>query len=96
MGEIRNYYGKNTALLGGFLISFLFFGIIWIQTSITIIIPVATIGALSTIIAEHYAGFWIDDDFFMQILPAIMILAFTTLFSLNQLYLSTPPLNPMF
>jgi len=96
MGEIRNHYSKNSALFAGFLVSFFFFAMFLIQAPINILIPIAGIGAISTIIAEHYAGFWIDDDFLMQILPAIMILTFTTLFSLNQLYTSTPALNPLF
>lgn len=95
MGEIRHHYSKKSALLGGFLISFLFFAIIWMHTPINIMIPIASIGSISAVIAEKYAGFWIDDDFLMQMLPAMILLCITTLFALNQMYLSTPPLNPL-
>lgn len=79
---------KNKRFIGyltGFVLSCSFFILAWSSTTTWISLTAAIIGASSSMIAEYKSSFYIDDDFLMQILPAIILVIFTfilTTFSL--------------
>jgi len=74
IGEIRNNYDKNKAILIGFVVCLVFFIITWYNSKIEILILVSFIGASSAILSEIKKIKWLDDDFMIQIIPAIIIL----------------------
>ena len=78
MGELRYYFGKNTSFLGGFMLSFLFFFIFLSITSFFVLVFTALVGAAMVVFSEHIAGFWLDDDLLIQIIPAIIIFMLLT------------------
>ena len=74
MGEARYRLGKKEACIIGFLICLFFFIITWHTTELWIVFLVSTLGATGALIGESKKFWLIDDDFMIQILPAILIL----------------------
>lgn len=74
IGEIRARYGKKNSILFGFLICMFFFVIIWYNVDIRLMIFVSIVGGLGAIIGESKKFWWLDDDFMIQILPAILLI----------------------
>jgi len=73
MGEIRHRFGKKEAYIGGFLICMFFFLITWHTVDISILILISILGASAAVIGEAKKFWLIDDDFMIQILPAVII-----------------------
>ena len=73
IGEIRIRLNKKTAALIGFLIFMSFFYITWNQTTFWTLLIIMLIGATTALIGETQKFFWIDDDFMIQILPALTL-----------------------
>lgn len=73
IGEIRTRYKKQTAQIIGFLCFMFFFFISWYQAPIWVLLTIILTGATMALIAETKKFFWIDDDFMIQILPAITL-----------------------
>lgn len=86
IGEIRNNYGKKQAVLIGFLVCMIFFIIAWHNVDLWLIIFLSIFGAGFAVIGEMKKIWWLDDDFMIQILPAIML--FLLILFLNQVGLS--------
>jgi MFS family permease len=74
IGESRHYFGMKKAYLIGFIISLLFFLVTWYQVDWWVLIIVSIIGALGALIGEAKKLQLIDDDFMIQMLPAILLL----------------------
>ena len=74
IGEVRHRFGKTQAYFIGFLVCMFFFLITWFRADITVLIPIALIGASSAVLGETKKFRLIDDDFMIQMLPAILIL----------------------
>lgn len=74
MGEIRFRFGKNRAGVIGFLICMIFFMVSWYKAELWILFLVSIVGSLGAVIGEIKKFRWIDDDFMIQILPAVLIL----------------------
>lgn len=74
IGEFRYYLGKKNAYIIGFIGSLFFFLITWYKADLWVIILVSLLGATGTVIGEAKKNSFIDDDFMIQILPAIVIL----------------------
>ena len=74
MGEIRNRFGMRHAYILGFFICMFFFIITWYKADIRLILLVSVIGAFGAIVGETKKFWWIDDDFMIQIVPAILLL----------------------
>lgn len=75
---------KNKKIIGyfiGFCISFIIFIGSWITTKHWISLFASGLGAGTLIIAEHSSNAVVDDDFLMQILPAITLFLFSYLLS---------------
>jgi dolichol kinase len=73
IGEIRHRYGMQYVYFLGFLICMLFFIISWYKEAPGIMIIVAVVGGIGAIIGETKKFWWLDDDFMIQIIPALLI-----------------------
>jgi dolichol kinase len=74
IGETRYHLGKKQAYLVGFFICIFFFLITWYTAELWIILLISSLGAIAAIVGEA-GNFWIlDDDFMIQMLPAVLIL----------------------
>jgi len=73
IGEIRKRFSKKYVYIFGFLTCMSFFVITWHTVNITILLLVSVVGSLGAIIGETKKFYWLDDDFMIQILPAIML-----------------------
>ena len=51
-----------------------FFIITWYKADIRLILLVSVIGAFGAIVGETKKFWWIDDDFMIQIVPAVLLL----------------------
>lgn len=74
IGEIRNHIGKKETYTIGFFVCMIFFLITWYKAEIWVLILVTIIGSIGAVIGEGKKFWIIDDDFMIQILPAILIL----------------------
>jgi dolichol kinase len=73
IGESRYYLGKKRAYLIGFFVSLFFFLVTWYQADYWILILVSFIGATGALIGEAIKLKLLDDDFMIQMLPAIIL-----------------------
>jgi len=73
IGEIRNRFSKKYVYIIGFLTCTSFFLISWYSVSLNLLIFVSIVGGLGAVIGETKKIYWLDDDFMIQILPAILI-----------------------
>jgi dolichol kinase len=67
---------KNKRKIGyiiGFFVSFIFFSITWLTTTVWILCTASLIGSSGISIAEYIANPILDDDFLMQVLPALFL-----------------------
>jgi len=74
IGEIRNRFEKKHVYVFGFLICMFFFMVTWFRADIRLMLLVSIIGGLGAIIGETQKFWWLDDDFMIQVLPAILLL----------------------
>jgi dolichol kinase len=74
IGESRYYLGKKQAYIIGFLISLFFFMITWYQARWEILLLASVLGATGAVVGEAKKLRFIDDDFLIQILPAVLLL----------------------
>ncbi len=74
MGEVRNRFNKKSAILIGFLLCMFFFLFTWYKADPALMILVGLIGATGAVIGESKKFFWLDDDFMIQMIPAISLL----------------------
>lgn len=74
IGESRDYLGKKRAYLIGFLVSMLFFLLTWYHADWWVILTVSVVGALGAVVGEAKKLRLIDDDFTIQILPALLLI----------------------
>lgn len=74
IGEIRYRFGKKHAYTIGFLVCMSFFIVVWYGSCLLTVISVSIIGGFGAVIGEARKFWWLDDDFMIQILPAILIL----------------------
>ena len=92
MGETRHYFGKKRAYTIGFIVSLFFFCITWYQADWWILILVSVIGAAGALIGEAKKIRLIDDDFMIQMLPAILVFVLWQGLRLFGIDLLPPPL----
>lgn len=74
IGESRFRFGKKWAGVIGFLICIIIFMISFYKADIWIIFLVSIVGSSGAVIGEMKKFWWIDDDFMIQILPAVLVL----------------------
>jgi hypothetical protein len=92
IGESRYYLGKKQAYLIGFLVSLLFFVLVWYKADWWVILMVSVIGALGALVGEARKLRLIDDDFMIQILPAVLLILFWQGILLIGIDILPPPL----
>jgi dolichol kinase len=74
IGESRYYLGKKRAYIIGFILSMFFFLVTWYRAEWWILILVLLLGATGALIGEAKKLALVDDDFMIQMLPALLLL----------------------
>jgi len=74
MGELRYRFGKREVYIVGFLLCLLIFVVTWYKADIGLILLVAIVGAFGAVIGETKKFWWLDDDFMIQMVPAILVI----------------------
>src|SRR4030042_4400563 len=74
MGEIRYRFSEKYAYIMGFLVCMFFFIVTWYKADFSLMIFTSFIGAIGAVVGETKKFWWLDDDFMIQILPAVLIL----------------------
>ncbi len=74
IGEVRNHFDKKFSYFAGFILCMSFFMIAWYKAHIFLFLIVSIVGGLGALIGETKKFYWLDDDFLIQILPAILVL----------------------
>jgi len=74
MGEIRHRFGKKEVYIIGFLVCMLFFMVTWYKADIRLMVLISVVGAFGAVIGETKKFWWLDDDFMIQMVPAVMLL----------------------
>ncbi len=74
MGEVRHRFGKKEVYIIGFLVCMLFFIITWYKADIRLMLLVSIVGAFGAVIGETKKFWWLDDDFMIQMVPALLVL----------------------
>ena len=96
IGESRFYLGKHRAYILGFVVSLFFFLLTWYQAAWWVMLLVAFLGASGAVIGEAKKWKWIDDDFMIQILPAILlVLVWQVMLSTGNNILPAPLIRPI-
>lgn len=74
MGEVRYRFGEKNVYIIGFLVCMLFFMVAWYKANIWIMLLVSIVGAAGALIGEVKKFWWLDDDFMIQMVPAVLLL----------------------
>jgi|GEM_PF-422788 len=91
IGESRHYLGKKRAYLLGFFVSFFLFLGTWYRADGWVLILVPFVGAAAAVIGEARKFRYLDDDFMIQMLPAVIILLLWQGLLLMQIDILPPP-----
>jgi len=83
MGEVRYRFGKTRVYLVGFLLCMVFFMVSWYKADLWIVFLVSIVGAGGAVLSEVKKFWWLDDDFMIQIVPAVLLIIL--LLSLKQI-----------
>jgi len=75
MGEMREKFQESIVILFSFLLCFVFFFVTWYTADLWIVFLFSIVGATGAVVGEAKKFSWIDDDFLIQILPAILLIA---------------------
>ena len=73
MGEVRHRFGEKYVYLIGFLVCMIFFMVTWYKAGFFVMFPVSIIGATGAVIGETKKFWWLDDDFMIQMVPAVLL-----------------------
>ena len=74
MGEVRHRFGKKEVYIIGFLVCMLFFMVTWYKADIRLMLLISIVGATGAVIGETKKFWWLDDDFMIQMVPALLLL----------------------
>ena len=74
MGEVRHRFGKKNVYIIGFSVCMFFFVVTWYKAGIWMVLLASIVGAAGAVIGETKKFWWLDDDFMIQLLPAMLIL----------------------
>jgi dolichol kinase len=96
IGESRYYLGKKRAYVIGFVISVFFFLVTWYRADWWVLILVPLLGATGAVTGEVMKLKFVDDDFMIQMLPAVLLLLmWQGLVMIGIDMLSPPILHPL-
>lgn len=74
IGEVRYHFGRKEAYIIGFSVCMFFFVVTWYKASIWIVLLASIVGAAGAVIGETKKFWWLDDDFMIQMVPAVLLL----------------------
>ena len=74
IGEIRHRYGMKHVYVIGFLVCMIFFIVTWFKADVRLMLLASIVGAFGAIVGETKKFWWLDDDFMIQMLPAVLLL----------------------
>ena len=74
MGEVRYRFGGKNVYIIGFSMCMFFFVITWYKAGIWIVLLASVVGAVGAVIGETKRFWWLDDDFMIQMVPAVLLL----------------------
>jgi len=94
MGEIRHRFGQKNVYLVGFFLCMLFFFVTWYKAELWIALLVSVIGATGAVVGETKKIKWLDDDFMIQMVPAILLLIIWLFAGIFGLVLPEPIIHP--
>jgi len=94
MGEVRQRFGTKKVYLVGFLICILLFFVTWYKADLLIVFIVSLIGASGAVIGETKKLKFLDDDFMIQMVPAILLLIIWFFAGYLGLGLPDPVIHP--
>jgi dolichol kinase len=92
IGESRYHFGKKRAYLIGFLVSMFFFLLTWYRADWWVILTVSVVGAIGAVVGEAKKLRLVDDDFTIQILPALLLILVWQGIFLTGIDILPPPL----
>lgn len=96
IGESRHYLKKQHAYLIGFIVSMFFFILTWYQADWWVLVLVGFIGASGAVIGEAKKIPFLDDDFMIQMIPAVLLfLSWQLLLLMNINILPPPIISPL-
>ena len=96
IGEVRLHNGVKVGIFVGFVVCFLLFALTWYQAEILIILIVASSGACAALVGELWKVWWLDDDFMIQIAPAVvLVIIWLVANAINIQILPEPLLYPL-
>lgn len=73
IGEIRQRLSMKHVYVFGFLICMFFFMITWYKVDVRIVIIASIVGGFGAVFGETKKFWWLDDDFMIQMVPAILL-----------------------
>ena len=73
MGEFRYRFGDRYAVILGFFVCLLFFSLVWRTGDPLVMTGVSVVGAALAVGGEARKFRWVDDDFMIQMLPAVLL-----------------------
>ncbi|MEF8879536.1 MAG: dolichol kinase [Candidatus Thermoplasmatota archaeon] len=73
MGETRLRRGRKSSIVVGFLVCMSFFIVTWHQNVMWVALLISILGGGFAVLGEIKKYWWIDDDFMVQMLPAITL-----------------------
>jgi len=74
IGEIRSRFGGKIVYFVGFFVCMLFFAVTWYKADFWVMFFVSVVGAFGAVVGETKKFWWIDDDFMIQMVPAVLLL----------------------
>ena len=74
MGELRHRFGMNYVYIFGFLLCMLFFMVAWYKADVKLMLLASIAGAFGAVAGETKKFWWLDDDFTIQMLPAVLLI----------------------
>jgi len=96
IGESRYYLGKKRAYAIGFIVSMFFFLVTWYRADWWVLILVPLLGATGAVMGEAKKLKLVDDDFMIQMLPAVLLLLlWQGLLAMGINMLPPPMLHPL-
>ena len=94
MGEVRHRFGEKKVYIVGFLVCLLLFFATWYKADLRVVIIVSLIGAVGAVFGETKKLKFLDDDFMIQMIPAILLLIIWFFAGYLGLALPEPIIHP--